>query len=117
LPPFNLLGGSSDPYVTIGMENQKFVTTEKIENLNPVWNESFEFSLFQLPNSFEFSIYDWNETLADRLMGTVLYELKNIEFGVEYHEVIPMATHPTAKLQFSFLFKVSIVDPYPFTIP
>jgi Ca2+-dependent lipid-binding protein len=103
----NLVGGSSDPYVTIALGSQKFVTTEKLENLNPVWNESFEFSLFHLPDSFEFSIYDWNETLADRLMGTVSYKLNNIEFGVEYHEVLPMANHPTARLQFSFLIKVS----------
>lgn len=103
----NLVGGASDPYVILEIDHQKFITTKKLENLNPVWNESFEFSLFQLPDSFEFLIYDWNETLTDKLMGTVSYQLKKVEFGVEYYEVVPVTNYPTANLQFSFSIEVS----------
>jgi Ca2+-dependent lipid-binding protein len=107
-----LVGHASDPYVTIIIDDQKFVTTTKIGKLNPVWNENYKFSLYEIPEKIEISLYDWNENLPDRFMGSILFEMKNYEFGVEYDQNFPIAlsspTESIAKLQFSYLIKVLI---------
>jgi Ca2+-dependent lipid-binding protein len=96
--------------VSIVIDEKKFVTTTKIGELNPVWNENTKFLLYEIPQSVELSLYDWNETLADRFMGSVLFEFRNYEIGVEYHEDLAITlsspNESVAKLQFSYLIKV-----------
>ena len=39
------IDGTSDPFVTIEIENQKIETNYKRGTLSPVWNESFTFEI------------------------------------------------------------------------
>lgn len=39
------IDGTSDPFVTLEIENQKIETNYKRGTLSPVWNESFTFEI------------------------------------------------------------------------
>ncbi|WOL18228.1 hypothetical protein Cni_G27021 [Canna indica] len=69
--------GSSSPYVELHFDGQKFRTTIKEKDLNPVWNERFYFNIadpFSLHElSLEASVYSMNKvTHSGSFLGKVL---------------------------------------------
>lgn len=60
--------GASDPYVKLKLSEEKLPskkTTVKHKNLNPEWNEEFNF-IVKDPEAqvLEFSVYDWEQVIC-----------------------------------------------------
>nr|XP_021492296.1 extended synaptotagmin-3 [Meriones unguiculatus] len=65
------LGGKSDPYakVSIGLQHCRSRTIYK--NLNPIWNEVFEFMVYEVPGQdLEVDLYD-EDTDKDDFLGSL----------------------------------------------
>ncbi|XWS46067.1 hypothetical protein CRYUN_Cryun14cG0032600 [Craigia yunnanensis] len=59
--------GSSNPFVELHFDNQRFRTTTKEKDLNPVWNESFYFNISDSNNlsSLHLEAYVYNHIKAN----------------------------------------------------
>ncbi|XVF22574.1 hypothetical protein REPUB_Repub12eG0183200 [Reevesia pubescens] len=61
--------GSSNPFVELHFDDQRFRTTTKEKDLNPVWNESFYFSISD-PNklsNFPLEVYVYNHNKVNNV--------------------------------------------------
>ena len=56
-----LQGGSSDPFIEVIANGQKYTTQTIMKNLNPVFNEETTFCFFELVNEIEFKVWDWDK--------------------------------------------------------
>lgn len=67
--------GSSNPYVELHFDNQKFRTTTKDKDLSPVWNESFYFNVSDPSNlsnlPLEAYVYCRNKNNSSSFLGKV----------------------------------------------
>lgn len=73
LPQADLLG-KSDPYVVCevpGKPQSKYETAVIQQDLNPVWNESYEVTDFAQGDSLEFTVWDKDPIKSDDFLGTV----------------------------------------------
>lgn len=65
--------GASDPYVKIKLTDDKLPskkTTVKHKNLNPEWNEEFNFVVKDpSTQTLEFSVYDWEQVCYSTFIG------------------------------------------------
>lgn len=63
-----LKGGSSDPFVDIIANDQKYTTQTIMKNLNPIWNEETTFCFFDFVKQIDFKVFDWDKgTKHDRI--------------------------------------------------
>nr|GMD84745.1 synaptotagmin-2 isoform X1 [Ipomoea batatas] len=74
--------GSSDPYVKLKLTEDKLPrkkTSVKQRNLNPEWNEEFNF-VVKDPQSqaLDISVYDWEQIGTNELMGINIVPLKDL---------------------------------------
>ncbi|XP_027700977.1 extended synaptotagmin-3 [Vombatus ursinus] len=72
------LKGKSDPYalVTIGLQNFRSKTVYR--NLNPIWNEVFEFIVYEVPGQdLEVDLYD-EDTDKDDFLGSLQINLGDV---------------------------------------
>ena len=65
------VGGNSDPYAIIKLGDQEKRTQIIKKNLNPVWNEEFSFSIDEIYQPIEVSVWDNDLMGADDLIGQV----------------------------------------------
>ncbi|XP_051566926.1 extended synaptotagmin-3-like [Myxocyprinus asiaticus] len=71
-----LVKGKSDPYTVLRVGNKQFKTKTIKENLNPRWNEVFEFVIHEAPGQeLEVELFD-EDTDADDFLGRF-----NLDFG------------------------------------
>jgi len=66
--------GKSDPYVVCevpGKPQSKYETAVIQQDLNPVWNESYEVTDFAQGDSLEFTVWDKDPIKSDDFLGTV----------------------------------------------
>ncbi|KAG7502410.1 extended synaptotagmin-3-like [Solea senegalensis] len=71
-----LVKGKSDPYATLRVGNNHFKSKIVKENLNPVWDEVFQFVVHEAPGQeLELEIYD-DDTDKDDFIGRY-----NLDFG------------------------------------
>uniref|UniRef100_A0A8P4G9C7 Extended synaptotagmin-3 n=1 Tax=Dicentrarchus labrax TaxID=13489 RepID=A0A8P4G9C7_DICLA len=69
-----LVKGKSDPYVKLRVGNRKFKSKTIKENLNPTWNEVYEFVVHEAPGQeLELELYD-EDTDKDDFLGSLLTE-------------------------------------------
>jgi hypothetical protein len=62
--------GSSDPYVKLELDSQKFQTNVIDNNLNPKWeNQVFKFDIFNLASTLHATIYDHDAVGTDNFIG------------------------------------------------
>ena len=62
--------GSSDPYVKFKVGRVKLHRSSVVHrNLNPVWNESFDFQLSDLCTPLRIKVYDYDYGSMDDYMG------------------------------------------------
>ncbi|KAL5561192.1 hypothetical protein UlMin_030939 [Ulmus minor] len=77
----DILGGA-DPYVKIKITEDKLPskkTTVKHKNLNPEWNEEFNFSVRDpQTQALEFNVYDWEQVGKHDKMGMNVVPLKDL---------------------------------------
>lgn len=74
--------GKADPYVKLKLTGEKLPskkTTVKQSNLNPEWNEEFNF-VVKDPESqvLDLSVYDWEKVGSHEKMGMQAYHLKEL---------------------------------------
>ncbi|XP_022876042.1 synaptotagmin-2-like [Olea europaea var. sylvestris] len=74
--------GASDPYVKLKLSEEKLPskkTTVKHKNLNPEWNEEFNF-VVKDPEAqvLQFSVYDWEQVGSHDKMGLNIVPLKDL---------------------------------------
>ena len=66
LKPEDKKTGSSDPYVVMHVGSQKRKSSVIWQNLNPVWNEDFQFTVpDDFPKPLQFKVYDRDVGVAD----------------------------------------------------
>lgn len=71
-----LVKGKSDPYATLRVGNRHFKSKTIKENLEPKWNEVYEFVVHEAPGQeLELELYD-EDTDKDDFMGRI-----NLDFG------------------------------------
>ncbi|XP_015342488.1 extended synaptotagmin-3 isoform X2 [Marmota marmota marmota] len=65
------LGGKSDPYAKVSIGLQHFRSRTIYKNLNPTWNEVFEFMVYEVPGQdLEVDLYD-EDTDRDDFLGSL----------------------------------------------
>uniref|UniRef100_A0A8C4ETU9 Extended synaptotagmin-3 n=1 Tax=Dicentrarchus labrax TaxID=13489 RepID=A0A8C4ETU9_DICLA len=73
-----LVKGKSDPYVKLRVGNRKFKSKTIKENLNPTWNEVYEFVVHEAPGQeLELELYD-EDTDKDDFLGSLLTEVTSL---------------------------------------
>lgn len=74
--------GSSDPYVKFKVGHIKLHRSSVVHrNLNPVWNESFDFQLSDLCTPLRIKVYDYDYSLMDDYMGGASLNLEDYADG------------------------------------
>lgn len=66
--------GKSDPFCVIQVGDKKQKTSTKPETLDPVWNETFAFSSYQIDKAegiIKFELYDKDQWTKDDFLGKV----------------------------------------------
>ncbi len=71
------MNGSSDPYLVVYFQDQKAKTRTLKNNLNPVWNELFNFTVVPGDRHINIAIYDEDVVGSDELEGVCVLELPN----------------------------------------
>lgn len=79
--------GTSDPYVKIRLGNQRHKTRVISRDLNPVWNESFSFTINTLDEPLIFKVYDHDWGTLDDFMGRAVIELESLATTQEEQEL------------------------------
>ncbi|TNN79436.1 Extended synaptotagmin-3 [Liparis tanakae] len=78
-----LVKGKSDPYATLRVGNRHFKSKIVKENLNPKWNEVYEFVVHEAPGQeLEVEIYD-EDTDKDDLLGAYNLDLGDVKRDIE----------------------------------
>jgi len=73
------MGGTSDPFATIILKNQKYETNFIEKQLNPVWNEFFVLTVEKYENdTIEISIWDKNKYSKSEFMGEIKVKLSTL---------------------------------------
>mmetsp|Transcript_28884 Transcript_28884/g.39976 ORF Transcript_28884/g.39976 Transcript_28884/m.39976 type:complete len:152 (+) Transcript_28884:389-844(+) len=67
-----LLGGKSDPYAVISLDEKEMARTKVIkDNLNPRWNETLEFQVAGRYQLFTFDVFDEDDKKSDDHLGHI----------------------------------------------
>lgn len=76
LKSFANVGGTLDPYLTMGFNNVVLAQTpNKSSTRSPVWNETFYFPISSLSEPLEINVFDKNKTIADTMFGGIQLDL------------------------------------------
>jgi len=67
--------GKADPYCVVTLGNQKHTTEIKKKDLNPEWNETFEFLVGSEDKTFKVEVWDWNRLSHNELIGQCVIAL------------------------------------------
>lgn len=85
-----LVKGKSDPYATLRVGNRHFKSKVIKENLNPTWNEVYEFVVHEAPGQeLELEVYD-EDTDKDDLLGTYRLDFGEVKREVEMDQWFPL---------------------------
>ena len=69
--------GTANPFTVLQFENTKFATQVKSENLNPVWNESFNFKIEKRGGELE-AVVKNKSTFGEGVIGKVSIPLSSL---------------------------------------
>ncbi|KAM5151896.1 extended synaptotagmin-3 [Mantella aurantiaca] len=73
-----LIKGKSDPYAILRVGNQTFKSKTIRENLNPLWNEMYEFVVHEVPGQdLEIDVYD-EDPDKDDFLGSLVIGLEGV---------------------------------------
>jgi Ca2+-dependent lipid-binding protein len=72
-------GGTSDPYCQVKVEKQLFKTEVVKKSLNPVWNETFDFSARVTTKDLVFEVYDHDIIGGHDFLGGIEMDLCSLE--------------------------------------
>lgn len=87
--------GTSDPYVKFKMDGKTLYKSKVVyKNLNPVWNESFAFPLFDLDQTLFVKVYD-RDLATDDFMGSGCIPLNELELD-KTHQLLLSLNDPNS---------------------
>ncbi|XP_075037510.1 extended synaptotagmin-3, partial [Mixophyes fleayi] len=73
-----IIKGKSDPYGVLRVGTQSFKSRTIKENLNPVWNEMYEFVVHEIPGQdLEIDVYD-EDPDKDDFLGSLVINLESV---------------------------------------
>jgi Ca2+-dependent lipid-binding protein len=75
-------GGTSDPYCQIKVEKQLFKTEVVKKSLNPVWNETYDFSARLTTKLLVFEVYDHDIIGGHDFLGGIELDLSTLELDI-----------------------------------
>ncbi len=79
-------GGTSDPYCQIKVEKQSFKTEIVKKSLNPVWNETFDFSARSTTKALIFEVFDYDMIGSHDFLGGIEIDLSTLELDMGAHK-------------------------------
>lgn len=84
------LFGSCDPYVKVSVkQSEKTSTTVKSNTLSPVWDETFEFMVYDIDHqSLHLQLFDSEALRQDELLGTASIPLGSLEFDAGIADIL-----------------------------
>jgi len=107
--------GKSDPYVqllrTHGLDHAAVKTKVVKKNLNPVWNETFEFSTSYKLHNLKFKVFDHDTFSADELLGNLKVPMDLLRDGKLHDEWFPLLSKnltPAGELHLKIQYNSSI---------
>ena len=82
--------GLCDPYVKVFLkQSEKNSTTVKSNSLSPVWDETFEFMVYDMEHqSLHLQLFDSEALRQDDLIGTVSIPLGSLEFDSDIADIV-----------------------------
>ncbi|KAI3827411.1 hypothetical protein L1987_01484 [Smallanthus sonchifolius] len=99
LPPTDLLG-KADPFVVLTMKKTGMKNSTRVvnENLNPVWNQTFDFVVEDgLHDMLLVEVYD-HDTFGKDYMGRCILTLTRVILEGEYRDCFPLEGAKSGKL-------------------
>lgn len=72
------LNGKSDPYIVMKLVNQTHRTSTQYKTLNPIWEETFCFDVFDINEKLDFTVWDEDRHGAD-FLGRLSIPLLSIQ--------------------------------------
>mmetsp|Transcript_105491 Transcript_105491/g.169775 ORF Transcript_105491/g.169775 Transcript_105491/m.169775 type:complete len:948 (-) Transcript_105491:56-2899(-) len=82
----DMAGGKADPFVVVSVGKVQHKGRVVRMNLNPEWNESFEFDDFEFDMDVVVRVYDWNAFGPPEYIGHVSVLLEALKFTRRRHE-------------------------------
>ena len=108
--------GLSDPYVSVIVGEEKHKTTIKSKTLNPVWNETLQFTLNQTSKHILVKVKDHDDWSKSDELGDITiaikdireaggrirkkWTLQNTKHGILEMEIVFMGTSPLSSHSF-----------------
>eukprot|EP01111_Echinosteliopsis_oligospora_P014654 TRINITY_DN5561_c0_g1_i1.p1 TRINITY_DN5561_c0_g1~~TRINITY_DN5561_c0_g1_i1.p1 ORF type:complete len:1451 (+),score=491.58 TRINITY_DN5561_c0_g1_i1:45-4355(+) len=87
--------GTSDPYVTVQVDNNAKEQTPVIKNnLNPTWNTKFTFPITSTTATVELICWDWDSVGASDHLGSVYVPVLELVSGKEVDQWYPLGQKP-----------------------
>jgi hypothetical protein len=83
-------GGSSDPFVEISYGKSKCKTKTIKKNLNPQWNETFDFDVLDVSAPLFFHVFDWDMLTSKDPMGKAIITLTSLHVGLNKDIWLPL---------------------------
>lgn len=77
--------GTANPFVVLQLGKVKFATNVKSENLNPSWNESFNFKIEQRGGELE-AVVKSKSVFGETVIGKVLVPLSSLSDQMKYQQ-------------------------------
>ena len=101
--------GTPDPYVVLSINSGRELARTEIQQstTTPRWNETKTILINSLNDSLSLQIFDFNEIRKDKLLGTVNFDLKNLEEDAEQENVsaaIVYNTKPRGEVVFDIRY-------------
>eukprot|EP01089_Gocevia_fonbrunei_P021831 TRINITY_DN861_c0_g1_i2.p1 TRINITY_DN861_c0_g1~~TRINITY_DN861_c0_g1_i2.p1 ORF type:complete len:298 (-),score=78.03 TRINITY_DN861_c0_g1_i2:144-1037(-) len=98
------LNGKSDPYCVVqlhGSSGSHFKTKTVNKNLNPQWNETFNFANVNLNlDTIEFKVFDYDRLSSHDELGKVIFKLSRLQQTPTIDEWLPIqVTHTQSFLE------------------
>ncbi|KAJ8304732.1 hypothetical protein KUTeg_018315 [Tegillarca granosa] len=75
------IGGKSDPFCVLELDNARLQTQTEYKTLNPEWNKVFTFNIRDIHSVLEVTVYDEDRDKKVEFLGKVLIPLLKIKQG------------------------------------
>lgn len=106
-----IIKGKSDPYAVARVGNQKYRSKTIKENLNPVWNERFEFVVHEVPGQdLEMDFYD-EDPDKDDFLGSLLICLSGVRTDRVVDEWFPLSDIESGQVHLKLEWQSLLANP------
>ncbi|XP_020625848.1 multiple C2 and transmembrane domain-containing protein 1-like isoform X1 [Orbicella faveolata] len=75
------IGGTSDPFAVIELNNQRLVTHTMYKTLNPAWEKIYEMTVFDIHDVLDITVFDEDKRGAPEFLGRVVIPLLQVTSG------------------------------------